>query len=140
MPTDPPRDNEGKIVPHNHPEILDEHFVIRHTDPHDLCPDGSGGKRISSGAYTESSDSGMSVDIEDWTVAAGLAPLHYITDPSQGAVRLQVGELRKLGLLVGWDPDGGHPHHASVWNLGGPKQRKRVARLAVTLRRCEGET
>ncbi len=138
MPKPPPRDQSGKIVAHDHPEILDTHHVIRHTNPHDLCDDG--GKRLSSGAYTESSDGGMSVDIEEWMTADGLSLLHYVVDPAQGATRLPVSELRKLGLKIGWDPDGGHNHHGLVWGLGGPKQRKRVAKLAVTLRKCDGET
>jgi hypothetical protein len=95
---------------------------------------------LSSGAYTESNDGGMSVDIEEWILTAGLPALHYVTDPAQGAVRLNVGELRKLGLKVGWDPDGGHIHHGAVWGLGGPKQRRRVGKLATTLKKCEGET
>src|SRR5262249_20894203 len=107
MRTPPPRDAQGSIIPHDHAEILDDHFVIRHTDPHDLVDDGKGGKRLSSGAYTESKVGGMSVNIESWMTVDCLAPLHYVTDPAQGAVRLSVRELRKLGLQVGWDPDGG---------------------------------
>ena len=110
-------------------------MVHAQADPRDLCPNGTGGKRLSSGAFTESSDGGMSVDIESWMIADGLGQLHYVTDASQGAVRLNVGELRKLGLKVGFDPDGGHQHHGSVWGLGGPKQRRRVAALALTSKR-----
>jgi hypothetical protein len=140
MRAPPLRDAQGKVIPHDHAEILDEHHVIRHTDPHDTCDDGAGGRRLTSGAYTESSDGGMSVDIEEWMVADGLSSLHYVTDPTQGAARINVGELRKLGLKVGWDPDGGHNHHGAVWGLSGSKKRRQVAKLAATLRKCAGES
>jgi hypothetical protein len=94
MPKPPPRDQHGKIVPHDHPDILDDHYLIRHTTPQDLCDD-DGGKRLSSGAFSESKDAGMSVDIEEWMKVDGLDPLHYITDPTHGAVRLKVGDLRR---------------------------------------------
>jgi hypothetical protein len=139
MPVDPPRDANGKIVPHNHSEIFDEHHVIRRTVPLDLCDDARR-RRLSSGAFSESSDGGMSVDLEVWMRADGLEPLHYATDPTHGAVRLNVGELRRLGFQVGWDPDGGHRHHGAVWGIGpGSKRKKRVQKIATTIRRAEGE-
>jgi hypothetical protein len=140
MPTPPPRDQHGNIIPHDHPEILDEHHVIRHTVPRDLSDDGNG-KRLGSGAFSESTGGGMSVDIEEWMKADGLDPLHYVTDPTHGAVRLNVGELRKQGLKVGWDPDNAHRHHGGVWGIGnGSKGKRRIRELATTLKRAEGET
>jgi hypothetical protein len=66
MHADPPRDGNGKILPHDHPEILETHHVIRHTTPNDLTFDLQTGKhRIASGAFSESSGGGMSVDIEE---------------------------------------------------------------------------
>jgi hypothetical protein len=141
MPVDPPRDQQGKIIPHNHPDIRDEHFVIRHTTSHDVFDDQTTGrKRLASGAFSESTGGGMSVDVEEWLIAAGLDPLHYVTDPAHGAVRLCVGELRKLGFQVGWDPDDAHPYHGAVWGIGnGSKGKRKVAKLAVTLRKAAGE-
>jgi hypothetical protein len=139
MPVDPPRDQQGRIVPHDHPEILNEHHVIRHTLPQDLCPD-DGRMRLASGAFSESSGGGMSVDIEEWMLAAGLDSLHYVTAPTHGAVRLNVGELRKLGFQVGWDPDDAHPHHGGVWGIGnGSKRKRKILRLAITVRMVKGE-
>lgn len=139
MPVDPCRDQQGKIVAHDHPEILNEHHVIRHTVPRDLCLDG-GVMRLASGAFSESSGGGMSVDIEEWMIRDGVDPLNYVTDPTHGAVRLNVGELRKLGLQVGWDPDDAHPYHGGVWGIGnGSKRKRRVQKLATTLRLANGE-
>jgi hypothetical protein len=136
----PPRDAKGRIAPHDHPEILNEHHVIRHTTPQDLAPEGDE-KRLSSGAFSESEGGGMSVDIEEWMEADGLDPLHYLTDAAHGAVRLNVGELRKQNLQVGWDPDDAHPHHGGVWGIGnGSKRKRRVREIAITLKKAEGET
>jgi hypothetical protein len=83
----------------------------------------------------------MSVDIEEWMTVAGLDPLHYITDPRYGAVRLKVGDLRRQKLQVGWDPDNAHPHHGGVWGIGnGSKRKRRVLEVATSLKRVEGET
>ena len=82
----------------------------------------------------------MSVDIEEWMTADGLAPLHYVTDARHGAVRINVGQLRAQGFLVGWDPDDAHPHHGGVWGIGnGSKRKKRVYKLAATIKKVEGE-
>jgi hypothetical protein len=143
MPADPPRDAAGNIEPHNHAEILDAHHVIRHITPDDLCEEADTGiTRVSSGAYSESSDvnGGMSVDIEEWVLAANLDALHYIRDPSYGATRLNVGALRKAGFKVGWDPLPHNPHHGAVWGIGnGSKRKRRVAKLATTIRKAMGE-
>jgi hypothetical protein len=133
----PRRDADGKIGPHDHPEILPEHHVIRRVTPNDIHPTEH---RRTSGAFSESSDGGMSVDIEEWMAAEGLSALHYVENPDDGAVRLSVGELRKLGFHVGWDPDRGHPHHGCVWGIGnGSKRKRRIDRIAVTIKKAAGE-
>jgi hypothetical protein len=139
MPAEPPRDQDGKIVPHDHPEIHDQHNVIRHIVPNDLHRETSGNIRVASGAYSESSDGGMSVDMEDWILADGLSTLHYLKDPTHGAVRISVRSLRSLGLRVGWDPDSGHRHHGAVWGINSTR-RRRIAALAVTVKKVLGES
>ena len=138
MPSDPLRDKQGKIAPHDHLEIGDDCYVVRHIiPPHDLHEG-----RVSSGAYSESTVAGarcgMSVDIECWMAADGLSSLHYVADPSHGATRLRVGDLRKLGMKVGWDPDNGHRHHGAVWEIT-TSFRKKMQRSALTLRKATGE-
>jgi hypothetical protein len=141
MPSAPLRDANGKIVPHDHDEILDDDHVLRHiVPPHDLHPDrATGVTRVSSGAYSESSDGGMSVDILRWMLEAQLDELHYLADDTVGATKIRVKDLREMGLKVGWDPDGGHPHHGAVWGIKQTHRRK-IAKLAVTVRKAEGET
>ena len=101
----------------------------------------TGIRRVQSGAYSESSDpnGGMSVDIEEWMIADGLDPLHYVADAAHGAKRINAGALRTQGFQVGWDPQPDNPHHGAVWGLGTPKRRRRVATLATTIRNASGE-
>jgi hypothetical protein len=141
-PTDPPRDVAGNVVPHDHPDILNQHHVIRHTTPRDLVVDADSRKsRIASGAYSESSEGGMSVDMEEWMIRDTLDILTYVVDQSHGATRLNVGELRRLGFTVGWDPQPHNPHHCAVWGIGNGSSRKRkIAKIAVTIRKALGES
>jgi hypothetical protein len=143
MPTrQPPLRNEAaKIVPHDHPEIADDDYVIRHiVPPFDLHIETEAGiTRVASGAYSASDDGGMSVDIQRWMQEDDLDDLYYLPDETQGATRIRVGDLRAIGLKVGWDPDNGHPHHGAVWGIKTTHRRK-IARKAETLKKAEGET
>jgi hypothetical protein len=141
MPSAPLRDQNGKIVPHDHPEILDDDYVLRHiVPPHDLHPDPEKKiTRVSSGAYSESSDGGMSVDLIRWMADVGMDELDFLRDEAEGATKIRVGDLRAMGLKVGWDPDGGHPHHGAVWGVKQTHRRK-IAKAAITVRKAEGET
>lgn len=142
MPAAPPRDPAGNTLPHDHPEMGNEFHVIRHTTPNDLHTESGGLTRLASGAFSESSDAhgGMSVDIEEWMTSEGLDVLHYVVDESHGAVRLNIGALRAEGFQVGWDPLPTNPHHGAVWGIGnGSKRKRKVARLAQTVRKARGE-
>lgn len=141
MRVPPQRNQDGKIIPHDHPEIVDDDFVLRHiVPPHDLHPDTTKNiVRVSSGAYSESSDSGMSVDILRWMTEDGLDECHYLADETVGATKVRVGDLRLMGLQVGWDPESGHPHHGAVWGVK-QSHRRKISRIAVTVRKAEGET
>lgn len=129
----PARNSTGEIVPHDHPQIHDGDYVIRHIMPNEMVPDAAGGRRLSSGAFSESTGGGMSVDIESWTIAEALPSLHYLRSPQSGAVRLNVGALRQLGLKVVWDPDHGHMHHGAVWGIKSSSRRK-IRDLAEVVR------
>jgi hypothetical protein len=141
MRAEPERDGEGIVLPHDHPAILREYHVIRHITERDLFSDEAIGRtRIASGAYSESSEGGMSVDIEEWMIEDGLEPTHYVTDSAHCAVRLIVAKLRELGLKVGWDPLAENPHHGAVWGIGnGSKRKQRVSKLAIVIRKARGQ-
>src|ERR1051325_9885678 len=133
MRSDPPKDGNGAVTPHDHPEISDDSFVIRRTVPGDLtAPDTQGHRRIQSGAFSQSSDgTGMSVDIESWLIEDGLAPTHYIADPTHGAKRISVWQLRVMGFKVGWLPEPNNPHHGAVWGVTSSSHRKHISAIAM---------
>jgi hypothetical protein len=81
----------------------------------------------------------MSVDILRWMIEDGLHEVYYLPDETVGATKIRVGELRAMGLQVGWDPEGGHAHHGAVWGIKQTHRRK-IARVAITVRKAEGET
>jgi hypothetical protein len=141
MPIPPPRTQDGKIIPHDHPEILDDDYVLRHiVPPHDLHVDEVKNiVRVSSGAYSESSDGGMSVDILRWMANDRLDEYFYLADETIGATKIRVSDLRAMGLQVGWDPESGHKHHGAVWGIK-HRHRRKIAHLAITVRKAEGET
>jgi hypothetical protein len=142
MPQAPPSDQSGTL-PHNHAEISDEDYVIRYITPNDLHTEPNGIVRVASGAYSESSDAhgGMSVVHEGWCQAASIDVMQFAKEPTHGAVRLKVGDLRAAGFQVGYDPLPSNVHHCAVWGIGnGSPRKRRVHRLAQTVKKCTGET
>ncbi len=66
---------------------------------------------------------GMSVDLEAQIIEANLDPVAYVSvDPWFGAIVFRVGDLRGAGLMVGFNPIQGNPHHGEVWG-NYPKHR-----------------
>lgn len=141
MPQPPERDAAGNTIPHDHAEILDSDFVIRYTTPEELHTEANGVCRVRSGAFSESSDGGMSVVHERWIADANIDSMHYAKEKTHGAVRINVGQLRAQGFKVGYDPLPDNPHHCAVWGIGnGSSRKRRVQKLAITIRKCDGET
>lgn len=125
----PPRDGNGAVIPHNNECISDEQFVIRRITAHHIAPDkkAPSGRKISSNAIRSSTgeNSGMSVDIKSGIEAANLDPETFINSTMPeciGAILINVGFLRSLGLQVGSDPMfaeppnyPGNPYHGEIW-------------------------
>ncbi|MBB4257304.1 hypothetical protein [Bradyrhizobium sp. CIR3A] len=82
----------------------------------------------------------MSVDIIRWMAEEGLDECYYLADENVGATKIRVGDLRAMGLMVGWDPDAGHKHHGAVWGIKDQKRRRRISKAAITVRKAAGET
>jgi hypothetical protein len=116
----PERDAEGYVIPHNHPDINDNHEVIRRIN-NLWVKDG----RISSMAYKASSgkNGGMSIDLKQLIENDGRNAIEFVqttTPRLAGAVIFKVCDLRNLGFLVGYDPINGpelepNPYHGEVW-------------------------
>lgn len=120
------------VEPYDEAGIAGEDTIIRRINPiHHIVWDENRQKhRISPKAYNKSSGpkEGMSVDIERLIVGAGVNPQEYVTTPVfTGSVALRAGDVRALGLWVGYDPiEGVHyvpdnPYHGEVWS---PTERK----------------
>lgn len=120
MPLRPPRDANGNVVPHDHPEILDQHGVIRRISEEHIVDDEkcSTGRRISTMLFRASSgpNGGMSVDLQSEIEKDGHDATEYVTTPRFfGSVRLQAGQYRGLGFRVGADPIPTNEYHGEVW-------------------------
>jgi hypothetical protein len=103
----PQRDANGEVVPHDHPEIANEDDIIRRISEQQIV-NVRGTRRVSSVVFQASSDSpnaGMSIDIKSSIEAAGLDPVAFVTTPRwTGSVIFKAGAARTLGLMVGYDP------------------------------------
>lgn len=132
--TEPERDQSGKVMPHDHPEIGAEYGVIRRIHAQHVIDAQDGTRRISSMAYQASSEpgGGMSVDIEELIHIHGLQPReHLLKGDFLGAVKLLAGAYRELGFLVGYDPLPDNLCHGEVWgNFSKAKKREIQRRVS----------
>jgi hypothetical protein len=145
LPLQPLRDENGDVVPHDHPEILNDHGVIRRiSDEHIVFDEKIGGQRISSMAFHASTDrnGGMSVDLQHEIEKAGLDAREYVTTPRWfGSVHFQAGQLRDEGFMVGADPIeimsgteakprvDPNPYHGEVWGRFTKGKQRRLLQL-----------
>ncbi len=133
----PPRDNEGRVQPHDDLDIPPDAFVLRYIGrewlkPHPDLPDR---RRLSSGAFSPSSKrldpyQGMSVDLLQPMLDAGISPTDRKGDKYEAIVKLRVADLRQLSLLVGPDPRPSNPFHAAVWGIKKDTAKKNLRKLS----------
>lgn len=135
----PPRDENGVVVSHDDPDILDDDGLIRYIHPSQVIKDKHRGcKRLSSGAFSPSSTPphGMSVDLERPMVEAESDNLAKLPDTDYGAVRLIAGDMRELNHKVGSNPMPNNPYHGEVWDIGpGKAARRRISEKAVWIKK-----
>ncbi len=141
MSLKPPRDKNGTVIPHDHPGIFPEHWVIRRVSELYLVSDPKKGDhlRISSMAFQPSSgaNDGMSIDLQHEIEEAGLDPMEYVTTPTWiGSVCFLVEHLRTENFMVGSDPieEGSpdvpeNPYHGQVWGNFSRGKRRRLQQL-----------
>jgi hypothetical protein len=127
----PQRDANGEVVPHDHPQIADGDDIIRRISEQQIV-NVSGTRRVSSLAFQASSDSpnaGMSVDIKSSIEAAGLDAAAFVTTPRwTGSVIFKAGAARTLDLKVGYAPLPNNVHHGEVWGNFTKKTSKSLQR------------
>lgn len=121
----PPRDINGRVLPHDDPTINDEDGLLRRIPPWDAPIDKQGQRRLSSGLFSPSSipNYGISVDLERDQRAGGIDPLAILPE-GYGLARLTAGQIRAVGLKVGKSPTEDNPYHADIWRLDGPRLKK----------------
>lgn len=135
----PPRDINGRVLPHNDQTISDDDGLLRRIPPWDIVYDDQGNRRISTGLFSPSSipNFGISVDLENGQREEGIDPLTILPE-GYGLVRLTAGQIREIGLIVGRSPKEENPHHADIWRPDGPRlkgsQLKGLLRMAEVLR------
>jgi len=137
----PPIDEDGAVVPHNHSGIADEHRVIRRISTHQIVTDKYGVRRLSSLAFKASSgaNGGMSVDLEQLIIEAGLVPMDYVTTPRWfGSLVYEVRELRAMNLQVGFEPLEDNPYHGEVWGIFDRPTQRHLCETAVWFVEIEG--
>lgn len=129
----PPRDDEGNVIPHDHPGIGPDDGIIRRVSEHHVVTDEkTGGKRLSSMAFKPSTgeNAGMSVDLQAQIEEAGFDARAYVTTPRWvGSVRFRAGDLRSENFQVGYDPVPDNPHHGEVWGTFSRAQQRRLRQL-----------
>lgn len=109
------------MEPYDEENIDDDDLVIRRINPehHVVWDDDRSCNRVSSKAFSPSSngDGGMSVDIEQLMIGAGIDPRQYVTTPEfTGSVSFPARTARELNLVVGYEPLENNPYHGEVWN------------------------
>src|SRR5438105_4199229 len=89
----PPRDEQGHVLPHDDQDIRPDDGLLRYIDPrnHLIWDDNEHRWRITSGAYSASSEpnGSMSVDLERLLHEAGYSSLHRLPAENWGAVRFE---------------------------------------------------
>ena len=109
-------------MPHDHPDLADDHRVIRRISDEFVVKDEEGHPvRLSTAALDPSSIDidpycGLSVDLESLILADGIDPKRHVTTPKfMASIVLAVGSFRSRSFLVGYDPLDDNRNHGGVW-------------------------
>jgi hypothetical protein len=126
----PPKDDQGRTLPHDHLGIEDEDILLRGVSKQWLIPDGNGGTRISSALISSTSKKidpyeGLSVEIKKLLDDAGVDIYARFSAKYISVVSFLSQDFRAEGGLVGYDPLPDNPCHGAVWgDLRKPSSRK----------------
>ena len=111
--------NDNFVEPFDDPNIKSTDMIIRGIRENHIIFDDEGNKVLSSAAFAQSSgeSGGMSVVLETLIIKDDLVPQKYIMDDglNNGAVYLNVGEIRLAEFQVGHTPTQDNPYHGDVW-------------------------
>lgn len=124
----PPRDEHGRVVPHDHDQILNDDYVVRGISEHEIARNKNP-PRLKSSLYQTSTigdPPGMSVDHKPSMQTDNvIMETRYRGGKWLGAVLLNVGFLRGLGLQIGYSPIPDNPYHCEVFgNITGSLKKE----------------
>jgi hypothetical protein len=114
------------VEPYDEKNISRQDRIIRRINvkEHVIWDGNRQRNRISSKLYNKSSGllDGMSVDIEALILADGVDPVDHVTTPVfTASVFFSAGDVRALGLIIGYEPvadvegQPDNPYHGEVW-------------------------
>ena len=139
--SEPTRDRDGNVQPHDHPDIIDEAGLLRYVHPDHWIEDRNAGNwRLTSGAFKD--DNGTSVGLETLLQESGKPSTHRLLR-GYGLIRLRAGDARSLETWVGWNPvrDRGpglsNEYHCQIWGIAGESKSKKKSRAREFREMCE---
>lgn len=120
--SDPPRDANQRVVPHDDAAIPGTEYVLRYVHSAQLMPAENGGRRLSSGVFSPSSPErdpykGMSINFLNLMERDRIAPEGYKGPEFEGVIKVRVADIRRITLRVGTDPLPEDAYHGNVWDL-----------------------
>jgi hypothetical protein len=114
----PAKDANGRVLPHDHPELKGDGRLIRRVSQHQVVSTPKG-ERLSTAVLEPSTPEydphcGLSVDLEQLLLAEGVHPVAHVAK-AHGAIALTVASFRDRKFMVGSDPLADNPYHGNVW-------------------------
>lgn len=135
MPLSAPPLKDGRVEPHDHPDIQAADEIIRRISELQVV-EVDGVKRVSSIAFQPSREvrGGLSIDIRKSMDCSGIDAVEFVTTPRWvGSVIFTAAAPRSMALFVGYEPIPDNVHHGEVWpgaESFSKKKSKELQRLA----------
>jgi hypothetical protein len=136
-----PRDEDGRISPHDHPELAGAARIIRRIHVDYVVDDHEpGSQRLSTALFKHRSKTGhLSFDSENCILAKDREPADYVTDHKFfGAVIISVEDIRSVDSAtaandrwkIGMVPVDGNDCHAGLWGRITESQARAIQQLS----------
>jgi hypothetical protein len=133
MDLSPPQPDQqtGKVAPHDHPGILNEHELIRGVPELHYVPDGKGGRKLSSALFEAdaANDEGISFNLKTHLEADQIDPVNFTHQRGNfvAVAIVPVNTVRAANMQVGYDPEPDNAYHAQAWGLAPKGKRRQIA-------------
>ena len=128
------------MEPHDHKQIQDEDIMMRGIPEWQIVSTPDGGRRISTGALSRSSDKygGLFLGAKKVLECLEKTTEDWAAGRFSAVVCFPAGMLRNAGVQVGWDPLEDDPAHCNAWEASGkpfPRKRSVLKDLANNTKR-----